>query len=119
MFVALCLTMVSDLIPEAEDRILLEETSHEARKVKDCISGMYHSSTGDSVTVTVSLPPGCAIDMGGEGHEGYSLRIVMSDEVVSELYLDNPPIPVMTKTLLVGETSITFTRTDVGVEVTT
>ena len=119
ILIMVCVSTVSDIVPEAEDGIVMAQMESKAGDLHRYVSGMYYSNSGEAKTVYMSIPSSGCLMIGGEGSDAYRIRIVVDDEVRSVVFLDRPAIAVRDTVVLSGDCTVTFVRTDDGVVVRT
>jgi hypothetical protein len=119
ILIMVCVSTVSDIVPDARDGILIEDIESQADALRKFVSGMYYANSGESKTVYMSIPSGGYLAIGGDGPDAYRIRVVVDDVVRSMVFLDRPAIAVHETVMLSGDCTVTLTRTDDGVEVRT
>lgn len=117
LLIALCLSVVSEIVPDAEHEMLSDEVMAEAERLRDHISSTYYSSIGDSKTVWMSVPVRGTIVVGGEGIDSHIIRAMVDGEVIGRLFLDNPMVAVIGECILEGDGAVDILRTEKGVTV--
>lgn len=66
-----------------------------ATELSDAMTDCYYDGVGDSRTVTLTIPSGYSLEVGGEGSMAYTIRIMHDGEVIDRVYLDSPGFPVI------------------------
>ena len=71
------------------------EMEKEFGRLHDAISKAHYSGIGSERTITVTVPDGCAVEMGGEAGDAYSLRGSYNGSVIVTRYMERPAIMLM------------------------
>lgn len=68
----------------------VSDASAEVEKMVSAADTVYYSGCGSRCTVSVSIPSGCEVTIGGEEQDMYTIRIVQGGEVRKTVYTDHP-----------------------------
>lgn len=101
LIIATVTPVVLNMADVAERGMEVSESVSEARTLADGISRAYYGGSGTTVTVSLSLPPGESLAIGGDGGDAYSIRILIDGEEREKIVLRNPSVEI-----LGGETAI-------------
>ncbi len=70
----------------------VSDASAEVEKMISAADTVYYSGCGSRCTVSVSIPPGCEVAVGGERQDAHTVRIIRNGEVAKTVYTDHPVI---------------------------
>ncbi len=101
LIIATVTPIVLNMADVAEHGMETSESMSEARTLADGISRAYYGGSGTTVTVSLSLPAGESLAIGGDGGDAYSIRILIDGEERERVLLQNPSVEI-----LGGETEI-------------
>ncbi len=94
LVIGLMTPILMDCVKTADEEIAVSGIRSEAIGLKDGITDAYYKG-GTTVFVDVSLEPGHALIVGGDGIDGYAIRLAIDGEVVDRLYLESPSVRVL------------------------
>lgn len=114
ILLTISLPIISDALENNENDMMNSEMEHEANIIHDAVSLAYYSGVGTSRTVTVDLPAGCEISLGGDDDDAYSMRLLYNGNVTSTMYFDRPIVKIADETTLTGCCSVMFTSVYFG-----
>ena len=101
LIIATVTPIVLNMADVAEHGMETSESMSEARTLADGVSRAYYGGSGTTVTVSLSLPAGESLAIGGDGGDAYSIRIFIDGEERERVLLQNPSVEI-----LGGETEI-------------
>lgn len=76
------------------DEVDVQEIESCAESLKRDLVRTYYDGIGGSRTVTLNIPTGYSMAIGGENEE-YVIRMMENGEIISRMYLDSPPFPIV------------------------
>lgn len=122
LIIGLMLPTVIAMTDSADERADIMVVRSVADDLADTMTACYYNGIGSGRTVTVTIPSGYSLELGGEGSSAYVMRILNDGEVVDNVYLDSPGFPVIGDTVRLSGTVVldvsAVTSDDVlGVEV--
>ena len=105
LFVPTALGMVSDLGDDASAAV----SKSEAGRVGEAAKRAYYSGAGSSDKVSVSLPGGSCLVIGGEGSDSYCITVLLGDSVAEKVYMQRPPVKFLGDPVyLMGERTVSI-----------
>ncbi len=124
LIIGLMLPTVIAMTDSADERADIMIVHSVADDLADILTDCYYDGIGSGRTVTVTIPSGYSLELGGGGSSAYIIRVLDNGEVVDRVYLDSPGFPVIGETLtLTGtvmlEVSAVISEDVLGVEVGT
>ena len=104
--------MVPALVAVANDMDMAADEAEGAslaEQVADASTRAYLSGVGGAVSLSVDIPIGRSLGIGGEGADAYTIRIYSDGKVSGKVVLDNPPIRMLCpETMLEGDRELLF-----------
>jgi hypothetical protein len=104
--------MVPALAAVADDmEMAADEAEGEslAGQVADAAARAYLSGAGSSVSLSMDIPFGRSLAIGGDGADAFTIRILSDGEQSGRLVMDNPPIRLICpETVLEGDAELLF-----------
>lgn len=102
--------MVPALVAMADDMgMAADEAEGEslAEQVADASARAYLSGVGSSVALSMDIPFGRSLAIGGDGADAYTIRIYSNGELTGKFVLDSPPIRLLCpETVLEGDADL-------------
>lgn len=102
--------MVPALVAMADDMgMAADEAEGEslAEQVADASARAYLSGVGGSVALSMDIPFGRSLAIGGDGADAYTIRIYSDGELTGKIVLDSPPIRLLCpETVLEGDADL-------------
>lgn len=111
VLLSVSLPIISDAVDSNQSDMADAEMKQESKRIISTMALAHYSGIGSSRTVTVDLPAGCEISVGGKGSDAYSIRAIHNGNVTSVIYLDNPVLKIPNSILLTGRTTLVVTST--------
>ena len=102
MILSISLPLVCEALDENEKDISDIEMNSEIDRIVGAMSAAHYSGTGSSRTVTVDIPSGCEIRIGGEGIDSLSIRSYYGGELTSTSYFERPAVKICDETVITG-----------------
>lgn len=94
LVIGLMTPVLMDSVQRADDEISVSGIREDAIGLKDAVLKAYYEG-GTAVFADLSIEPGQALVVGGDGPERYVIRMAVNGEVVDSLYIDSPSVPVL------------------------
>jgi hypothetical protein len=86
----------------------------EADKIFNAVAAVHYSGIGSSRTVTINIPDGSEMVIpGGDGSDGYSIKMIFKGRNVGVRYMDSPPIRFVTECLTMTHSVLLLITSDV------
>ena len=80
-----------------------------AEQVAEATTRAYFSGVGSAVSLSMDIPSGRVLEIGGEGADSYSIRIYSDGRLLGRVVIDNPPIRMLCpETKVEGEAELLF-----------
>ena len=120
LIISLVLPSVGMMVSEVREDLSSQDLDAETDRIVECIYRTYRSGTGATESVTVDIPPGGSILIGGTGIDSHTVRVCHEGEVVETIGLDRAPVRLSEALMeLTGRCTVTFqcTETDTGLVV--
>jgi len=109
MVIALMVPALAALANDMEMAADEAEGESLAELVADASARAYLSGAGSSVSLTMDMPAGRSLAIGGEGADAYTIRIFSDGEPLGSIVLDNPPIRLICpETVVEGYAELLF-----------
>ena len=106
LVIGLMMPVLMDSVQKADDEISVSGIREDAIGLKDAVLKAYYEG-GTAVFADLSIEPGQALVVGGDGPERYIIRMAVNGEVVDKLYIDSPSVPVLNdETWLEGDVTV-------------
>ncbi len=109
LIIATVTPIVLNMADVAEHGMETSESMSEARTLADGISRAYYGGSGTTVTVSLSLPSGESLAIGGDGGDAYSIRILIDGEERERILLQNPSVEILGgETVISGDAAVSL-----------
>jgi len=93
IIVSLSVPMLAGAMERGEANGALSSMNAETDRLFNSAAAVHYSGIGSSRTVQMTLPDGCEITIpGGNGPDGYSVKMFFKGSDVGTRYMDRPPI---------------------------
>ncbi|MCQ2085340.1 MAG: hypothetical protein MJZ21_04250 [archaeon] len=92
ILIALCIPSLSGMAAGFEEKTLESETDAQVGILLSAAGRTYYGGAGSSENVSLTIPAGFEISVGGEGTDAYSVCIYNNEGVVKTVYTDHPSI---------------------------
>ena len=93
IIVSLSVPMLAGAMERGETNGALSAMNAETDKLFSSAASVHYSGIGSARTVQMNLPDGCEIFIpGGNGSEGYSVKMFFKGNNVGIRYMDRPPV---------------------------
>jgi hypothetical protein len=107
MVVVLIVSISVPLLANAMERGEQNNAGHamdgEIDKIFNATAAVHYSGAGSSRTVSVSVPDGCELIIpGGNGSDGYSIKMTFKGKDAGTRYMDRPPVKFLTKNVKIS-----------------
>jgi hypothetical protein len=66
----------------------------------DSVSKAHYSGTGSTRTVTLDVPDGCTVEIGGTAGDAYSIRGTYNGNVIVTRYMERPTVMLISSDVL-------------------
>lgn len=102
--------MIMNAVDRNEEVTAVNEMEYEFTRFADAVTSVHYSGEGSMRSVTLDVPEGCTVQIGGEGADAYSIRGRYHDGNDTVRYMEVPPIMFVSELhLMDGEHVITVT----------
>ena len=120
LILGLMVPVLMQSVDYADDEISSDTIRMEASDLKKALVKAYYSG-GTIIRVDMHLDPGHALAVGGDGGDGYSIRMIIDGREIGREYLDRPVFAVIgSESVISGDMTIGVVATggpDAGVSV--
>ena len=93
LILGLVVPVVIEAADDADMEVSMYSLRSQAFELEDAIHRAY--SDGSVVSCRFEIPRGQSLDVGGEGVNGYLLRLCVDGTVVESRFIDNPTVAVV------------------------
>ena len=114
LIITISLPLLSDVTQDSERDMASAEMEQEAMRFMNSAELALRSGNGSSRTVTLSLPAGCELVVGGEGSDAFCVRAVYNGDTVSRYYFDNPVLRISEEMTFTGKIVLMLTSDETG-----
>jgi len=94
LIISISIPAILHLSSDLEDDSNVMMAMDGAGRIKDAMTQAYFSGEGSKHTVEVSTGH-CMLSIGGEGAEGYGIKVLFDDQERGAVYLQRPTIKVL------------------------
>ena len=112
--VSISLPILTGVMEDSERDMADAEMGQEADRFMNAAVLAHHSGNGSSRTVTIDLPEGCELAVGGDGSDAFCVRSIFGGEVVSKRYFETPVLMITEAMTFTGKVSLKLTSVDTG-----
>lgn len=120
LILGLMVPVLMQSVDYADEEISSDTIRMEASDLKKALVKAYYSG-GTIIRVDMHLDPGHALAVGGDGGDGYSIRMIIDGRKIGREYLDRPVFAVIgSESVISGDMTIGVVATggpDAGVSV--
>ncbi len=95
LIIATVTPVVLNMAEVAEHGMEASESRMEAMTLADGVSRAYYGGCGTIVSVSLSVPPGESLVIGGDGGDAFSIRIMIDGEEREKVLLQNPSVQIL------------------------
>lgn len=92
LIISLTLPTVGMMVSEVREDMSSQDVAAETDLIEECIYRTYRSGLGATESVTVDIPSGRSILLGGTGVDAHTIRVCLDGEVVHTVSLDRAPV---------------------------
>ena len=114
LIIAISLPLLSDVIQDSERDMASAEMEQEAIRFMNSAELALRSGNGSSRVITIDLPAGCELNVGGEGSDAFCVRTVYNGDIVSRYYFDNPVLRITEEMTFTGKMVLKLTSDETG-----
>ena len=114
MIIAISLPALTGIMDDSERGMADAEMGQETERFMNAAVLAHRSGDGSSRTVSISLPAGCELCVGGEGSDAFSVRSVYNGEIVSKNYFETPVLKISEEMTFTGNVTLKLTSVDSG-----
>lgn len=114
MIIAVSLPALTGIMDDSERGMADAEMGQEAERFMNAAVLAHRSGDGSSRTVSISLPAGCELCIGGEGSDAFCVRSIYNGEIVSKDYFETPVLKISEQMTFTGSMTLKLTSVDSG-----
>lgn len=108
LIIAICtpplITAANDFSQQADMNGMTDDLD----RISEAATKAYLGGVGTTVSTFVDLIPGYEMELGGDGADSYSVKVVRGGEIIEKRYLAHPSVPLLGKTVLDGSCTLVF-----------
>jgi hypothetical protein len=112
--IAISLPALTGIMDDSERGMADAEMGQEAERFMNAAVLAHRSGDGSSRTVSISLPAGCELCVGGEGSDAFCVRSMYNGEIVSKNYFEMPVLKISEQMTFSGKVTLKLTSVDCG-----
>lgn len=106
LILALCVPPLAAAVEDYRGDNVAAEASDDAEAIAGAAAAIYYEGEGSSATVHYSLPDGCTVEIGGEGQDAFTVRVVSGGETQHMVSSDHPTVRYLNPLTLTGSGDI-------------
>ena len=114
LVITISLPLLTNVIDDSERDMATAEMDQEVVKFMKTAELAHRSGNGSSRMVSISLPAGCEICVGGEGNDALCVRSVYNGEIVSKHYFETPVLKITEQMIFTGKVTLKLTSNEAG-----
>lgn len=112
--IAISLPALTGIMDDSERGMADAEMGQEVERFMNAAVLAHRSGDGSSRTVSISLPAGCELCVGGEGSDAFCVRSMYNGEIVSKNYFETPVLKISEQMTFSGKVTLKLTSVDCG-----
>lgn len=116
LLIAICISSISGIVPLAEEKVAVATAEDTADRIDRSVTNLWYSEIGDRLTVCIDLPPGCSLEIHGDGQKAIMMDIMYYGEKSESVYLTHPVMIPNDRLVLTDGCYLTLEKTDGGVK---
>lgn len=114
LVITISLPLITNVMADSERGMADAEMEQEVGKFMKAAELAHRSGNGSSRTVSLSLPAGCEICVGGEVSDAFCVRSVYNGETVSKHYFETPVLKITEQMIFTGKVTLKLTSNETG-----
>jgi len=95
LLLSISVPLVANAMEKSQEDTMGTAMEHEIGRLYDSIIMVYYSGTGSSKTISINIPGGCEMYIGGEGSDSYSIRSSFKGSTGPTRYMERPGIELL------------------------
>ena len=100
LLLSISVPLVANAMEQNEEDTKGTAMEHEIGRLYDSIIVVYYTGTGSSRTVSITVPNGCEMYVGGEGIEAFSIRSSFKGSPGPARYMETPTVELISNETL-------------------
>ena len=112
VIIALSIPMLTSALESNQQDMTGAEMNQEAERFRNAANLAHFSGNGCSRTVELNLPAGCEMCVGGEGSDGFSIRMIYNGNLISTLYFESPVLKINHEITFTGHMILKLTSVE-------
>ena len=114
LVITISLPLLTNVMGDSERSMADAEMDQEVTKFMKAAELAHRSGDGSSRTVSISLPAGCEMCVGGDGSDAFCVRSVYNGEIVSKHYFETPVLKITEQMIFTGKVTLKLTSNEAG-----
>ncbi len=114
LVITISLPLLTNVMDDSERDMASTEMDQEVAKFMKAAELAHRSGNGSSRTVSISLPAGCEMCVGGNGSDMFCVRSVYNGETVSKHYFETPALKIAEQMTFTGKVTLKLTSNETG-----
>ena len=112
VIIALSVPMLTSALESNQEDMAGAEMMQEAERFKNAACLAHFSGNGCSRTVELNIPTGCEMCVGGEGSNGFSIRMFHNGNLISTSYFESPVLKIDQEMTFTGQMMLKLTSVE-------
>ncbi|MDR0198360.1 MAG: hypothetical protein LBI08_01275 [Methanomassiliicoccaceae archaeon] len=114
LIVCISIPLLTGAMERGESNNAALSMNSQADKIFNAVAAVHYSGIGSSRTVTIDIPDGSEMVIpGGDGSDGYSIRMMFKGRDVGVRYMDSPPVRFVTEHLTITHSVLLLITSDI------
>ena len=114
LVITISLPLIANVMDDSERGMADAEMEQEIGKFMKAAELAHRSGNGSSRTVSIDLPAGCEMCVGGDGSDAFCVRSVYNGEIVSKHYFETPVLKITEQMIFTGKVTLKLTSNEAG-----
>lgn len=94
LIIGLMLPCMVSIVDRMQWEADVSEAIDSAEQLRRHMGDAYRDGVGNWRTVDIDIPAGYSLSLGGDGTDGYAIRVIRNGDFVGEVYMEDPTFPV-------------------------
>jgi hypothetical protein len=104
LLLSISVPIIANVMEQSEENTMDMTMEHEIGRLFDSVASVYYSGAGSSRTVSINVPNGCEMYIGGNGTDSYSIRSSFKGSPGPARYMERPNAELLCDITLYGGT---------------
>jgi hypothetical protein len=95
LLLSISVPMIANAMEQSERDTKGTAMEHEIGRLYDSVITVYYSGTGSSKNISITIPNGCEMYIGGDGVDSYSIRSSFKGSSGPTRYMERPNVELL------------------------